>query len=66
MPKTYIENLQNSIKAEQERVKKILEDDDLKMDKNINFISASNNVKEKHDDKPQMSMRDRLLAGINK
>ena len=66
MPKTYIENLQNSIKAEQERVKKILEDDDLKMDKNINFISASNNVKEKQDDKPQMSMRDRLLAGINK
>ena len=66
MPKTYIENLQNSIKAEQERVKKLLEDDDLKMDKNINFILVSNNVKEKQDDKPQMSMRDRLLAGINK
>lgn len=67
MPKTYINDLAESIKSEQERVQKILEDDDIKMDKGINFITSSINYKvEKQEDKPKMNMRDRLLAGLNK
>lgn len=67
MPKTYIDNLAESIKSEQERVQKILEDDDIKMDKGINFITSSiNNKVEKQEDKPKTNMRDRLLAGLNK
>ena len=67
MPKTYINDLAESIKSEQERVQKILEDDDIKMDKGINFITSSINYKvEKHEDKSKMNMRDRLLAGLNK
>ena len=45
MPKTYINDLAESIKSEQERVQKILEDDDIKMDKGINFITSSINYK---------------------
>ena len=67
MPKTYINDLVESIKSEQERVQKILEDDDIKMDKGINFITSSINYKvEKQEDKSKMNMRDRLLAGLNK
>lgn len=67
MPKTYINDLAESIKSEQERVQKILEDDDIKIDKGINFITSSINYKvEKQEDKPKMNMRDRLLAGLNK
>ena len=67
MPKTYINDLAESIKSEQERVQKILEDDDIKMDKGINFITSSINYKvEKQEDKSKMNMRDRLLAGLNK
>ena len=67
MPKTYINDLAESIKSEQERVHKILEDDDIKMDKGINFITSSINYKvEKQEDKSKMNMRDRLLAGLNK
>ena len=66
-PKTYINDLAESIKSEQERVQKILEDDDIKMDKGINFITSSINYKvEKQEDKSKMNMRDRLLAGLNK
>lgn len=66
MPKTYINDLAESIKSEQERVQKILEDDDIKMDKGINFITSSINYKvEKQEDKSKMNMRDRLLAGLN-
>ena len=66
MPKTYINDLAESIKSEQERVQKILEDDE-KMDKGINFITSSINYKvEKQEDKSKMNMRDRLLAGLNK
>ena len=66
MPKTYINDLAESIKSEQERVQKILEDDDIKMDKGINFITSSINYKvEKQEDKSK-NMRDRLLAGLNK
>ena len=67
MPKTYINDLAESIKSEQERVQKILEDDDIKMDKGINFITSSINYKvEKQEDKSKMNMRDRVLAGLNK
>ena len=67
MPKTYINDLAESIKSEQERVQKILEDDDIKMDKGINFITSSINYKvEKQEDKSKMNMRDSLLAGLNK
>ena len=67
MPKTYINDLAESIKSEQERVQKILEDDDIKMDKGINFLTSSINYKvEKQEDKSKMNMRDRLLAGLNK
>ena len=67
IPKTYINDLAESIKSEQERVQKILEDDDIKMDKGINFITSSINYKvEKQEDKSKMNMRDRLLAGLNK
>ena len=67
MPKTYINDLSESIKSEQERVQKILEDDDIKIDKGINFITSSINYKvEKQEDKSKMNMRDRLLAGLNK
>ena len=67
MPKTYINDLAESIKSEQGRVQKILEDDDIKMDKGINFITSSINYKvEKQEDKSKMNMRDRLLAGLNK
>ncbi|MFR8369414.1 MAG: hypothetical protein ACLVCM_08130 [Lachnospira sp.] len=67
MPKTYINDLAESIKSEQERVQKILEDDDIKIDKGINFITSSINYKvEKQEDKSKMNMRDRLLAGLNK
>ena len=67
MPKTYINDLAESIKSEQERVQKILEDDDIKMDKGLNFITSSINYKvEKQEDKSKMNMRDRLLAGLNK
>ena len=67
MPKTYINDLAESIKSEQERVQKILEDDDIKMDKGINYITSSINYKvEKQEDKSKMNMRDRLLAGLNK
>ena len=67
MPKTCINDLAESIKSEQERVQKILEDDDIKMDKEINFITSSINYKvEKQEDKSKMNMRDRLLAGLNK
>ena len=67
MPKTYINDLAESIKSEQERVQKILEDDDIKINKGINFITSSINYKvEKQEDKSKMNMRDRLLAGLNK
>lgn len=63
-PKTYINNLAESIKAEQERVQKVMEDDDICMDSGINFLvkkSTSTNEPEK-----RMSARERLLASRNK
>ena len=42
MPKTYINDLAESIKSEQERVQKILEDDDIKMDKGDRLLAGLN------------------------
>ncbi len=48
-PKTFIENLASSIKSEQDRVQKVMEDDDLCMDTNINFLAAKPKVSEKEE-----------------
>lgn len=63
-PKTYITDLEKSIKAEQERVQKIIEDDDISMDCNINFLSQKPVVTKEPAEKK--SMRDRLLASKNR
>ena len=64
-PKTYINNLAESIRAEQERAEKAMEDDDISMDENINFLSAKKTVLTKEPEK-KMSARERLLASRNK
>ena len=65
-PKTYINSLAESIKSEQEKAEKAMEDDDISMD-NLNFLAnrKSTVVVEKEPEK-QMSMRERLLASRNK
>lgn len=63
-PKTYINNLAESIKAEQERAQKIMEDDDICMDSSINFL-AKKSVETKEPEK-KLSARERLLASRNK
>ncbi len=63
-PKTYINNLAESIKAEQERAQKIMEDDDISMDCNINFLAKK--PVEKKEPIEKQSMRDRLLASKNR
>ena len=65
-PKTFIDTLAKSIREEQERVQKVIEDDDLCMDCNINFLAAKPKAAEKTEPKKSLSMRDRLLAGVNK
>lgn len=63
-PKTYINNLAESIKAEQERAQKIMEDDEISMDCNINFLGKK--PVEKKEPIEKQSMRDRLLASKNR
>lgn len=63
-PKTYINDLEKSIRDEQERAQKIMEDDDISMDCNINFLAKK--TIEKNDPVEKKSMRDRLLASKNK
>ena len=63
-PKTYISDLAESIKAEQERAQKIMEDDDICMDNNINFLAKKSTVAKEPAQK--MSARERLLASRNK
>lgn len=65
-PKTYINSLAESIKSEQEKAEKAMEDDDISMD-DLNFLAnrKSTVVGEKEPEK-QMSMRERLLASRNK
>lgn len=62
-PKTYINGLAESIKAEQERAEKVMEDDDISMD-NINFLAKKQVVAKESEKK--MSARERLLASRNK
>lgn len=63
-PKTYINSLAESIKAEQERVQKVMEDDDICMDSSINFLAKKSIVTNETEKK--MSARERLLASRNK
>lgn len=63
-PKTYINSLAESIKSEQERVRAIMEDDDICMDANINFLTKKSETAKEPEKK--MSARDRLLANRNK
>ena len=58
--KTYINDLAESIKAEQERAEKAMEDDDICMDNNINFLTKKQTVVKEPEKK--MSARERLLA----
>lgn len=64
-PKTYINNLAESIRAEQEKAEKVMEDDDISMDEGINFLARRQTVVEEPP-KKQMSLRERLLASKNK
>lgn len=64
-PKTYIDKLAKSIKSEEERVQKVMEDEDLGMDMSINFLNGAKKEEIKEPVK-KMSMRDRLLASVNK
>lgn len=50
---------------EKERVQKVMEDDDLQMDENINFLTAAKPVEKKEPEK-KLSMRDRLRASAGK
>ena len=61
-PKT--PNLAESIKAEQERAQKIMEDDDISLDCNINFLAKK--PVEKKETVEKKSMRDRLLESKNR
>lgn len=45
-PKTYINNLAESIRAEQEKAEKVMEDDDISMDEGINFLARRQTVVE--------------------
>lgn len=63
-PKSYINNLAESIKAEQERAQKIMEDDDISLDCNINFLAKK--PVEKKETVEKKSMRERLLASKNR
>ena len=63
-PKTYINSLADSIRAEQEKAEKAMEDDDISMD-NINFLANRKlPVVEKVIEK-KMTARERLLASRN-
>lgn len=59
-PKTYINSLAESIKSEQKKAEKAMEEDDISMD-DINFLAKKVSVAEKEPVK-QMTMRERLLA----
>ena len=59
-PKTYINSLAESIKSEQEKAEKAMEEDNISMD-DINFLAKKVSVAEKEPVK-QMTMRERLLA----
>ena len=63
-PKTYINKLAESIKAEQDRVQQVMEDDDIQMDMDINFLNTK--PVEKKQPEKKMTMRERLLASANK
>ena len=63
-PKTYINDLKDSIKSEQERVAKVMEDDDICMDSDINFLSNKPSLKKSAERK--LSPREKLLQSKNR
>lgn len=65
-PKTYINDLKKSIMDEQERAKSILEDDDICMDSNINFLASVRKPVAEKKVQTKMNARDRFLAERNK
>ena len=65
-PKTYIGSLADSIKKEQNKAEKAMEDDDIAMD-DLNFIAnRKSTIAVEREPEKQMSMRERLLASRNK
>lgn len=64
-PKTYINSLADSIKEEQDKAEKAMEDDDIAMDADINFL-AKKKLTTIEKPKKEMSMRDRIMASVNK
>lgn len=64
-PKTYINNLAESIKSEQEHAERAMEDDDISMD-NINFLVNKKTIASEKEPEKKMTARERLLASRNK
>lgn len=64
-PKTYINSLSESIKSEQEKAEKSMEDDDISMD-NINFLASRKLIVVEKEPEKKMTARERLLASRNK
>ena len=65
-PKTYINDLKKSIMDEQERAQAILEDDDIEMDDDINFLASAKKSTVDKGTVKRSSHRDRLVASKNK
>jgi len=64
-PKAYINSLADSIRKEQEKAEKAMEDDDITMD-NINFLANRKSAVIEKESEKKMSARERLLASRNK
>lgn len=66
-PKTYIERLKESIQSEQERVERLLDDEEPEMDLGINFLAKKKEAKAARiEPEKKMTARERLLASRNK
>ena len=64
-PKTYINSLAESIKSEQEKAEKTMEDDDIAMD-DLNFLANRKSTVVTKEPERKMTARERLLASRNK
>ena len=63
-PKTYINSLAESIKSEQEKAEKSMEDDDIAMD-DLNFLANRKSTVIQNEPEKKMTARERLLASRN-
>ena len=63
-PKTYINSLAESIKSEQEKAEKSMEDDDIVMD-DLNFLANRKSTVIQNEPEKKMTARERLLASRN-